>query len=223
MLYIVDCYYQNIMVIGGKYKMTLPSSSRVEAFSDGVLAIIITLLILEIKVPEIHGSTFIGFLNDLKPLIPKFLSFALSFTTVATFWVNHHNFFHQIKSISWKLLWYNNLLIFWICVIPFSTAFIGDFYNIKYVVALYCVNMFFAASSFTLMWRYVFILKPELLIHQEEIVKRQVESKNRQFITRGVIGPIIYFMCSFIALISIPLAFLMLFGMQIFYIIPRKY
>jgi uncharacterized membrane protein len=92
--------------------MNLPSTTRLEAFSDAVFAIITTLLILEIRVPHLSEITPVAVLLALKPVIPKFISFTVTFFTIAIFWVNHHHFFNHISHIDWKLLWMNILFLF---------------------------------------------------------------------------------------------------------------
>ncbi|MGH2523158.1 MAG: TMEM175 family protein [Anaerolineales bacterium] len=91
-------------------------------------------------------------------IAPKFISFAISFFTVAIFWVNHHHFFHRITDCDWKLLWFNNFLLFWLSVVPFTTAFIGDYPTQPLVVSLYAFTLAMAGLSFTLMGYYVFFI-----------------------------------------------------------------
>ena len=89
---------------------------RLEAFSDGVLAIIITIMVLEMKVP--HGSTP----DALKPLVPVFLSYVLSFINIAIYWNNHHHMMHAVHKVTGTVLWTNIHLLFWLSLFPFSTA-----------------------------------------------------------------------------------------------------
>ncbi|WPR73044.1 TMEM175 family protein [Flavobacterium sp. NG2] len=96
------------------------NKNRVEAFSDGVLAIIITIMIIEIKAP--HESSF----DALIPLIPVFLSYVLSFTYIGIYWNNHHHLFQASKSVNGKVLWLNMHLLFWLSLIPFTTSWIGE-------------------------------------------------------------------------------------------------
>jgi len=93
---------------------------RLEAFSDGVIAIIITIMVLELRPPE--GATF----HDLLPLWPKFLSYALSFVYVGIYWNNHHHMFQSVQKINGKVLWANMHLLFWLSTIPFVTAWLGE-------------------------------------------------------------------------------------------------
>lgn len=103
------------------------TTSRIEAFSDGVFAIVITLLAFQFKVPKFTmEATIQQNFHELLKLSPHFVSFVFSFLFVAVFWINHHQLFHTIKEADRKLLWYNIHLLFWITIIPFPTAMVGD-------------------------------------------------------------------------------------------------
>ena len=91
-----------------------------EAFSDGVLAIIITIMVLEMKVP--HGHEF----EALKPVLPIFLSYVLSFVYVGIYWANHHHLLHSTKRVSGAILWANLHLLFWLSLFPFATGWVGE-------------------------------------------------------------------------------------------------
>lgn len=95
---------------------------RLEAFSDGVIAIIITIMVLEMKVPELGHHQ----LADLKEMWPIFLSYIMSFVYVGIYWNNHHHMFHAVKSINGAVLWANLHLLFWLSVLPFATAWMGE-------------------------------------------------------------------------------------------------
>ena len=96
------------------------TKNRLEAFSDGVLAIIITIMVLEIKVP--HGYSW----SDLKPLLPVFSSYLLSFVFVGIYWGNHHHLFHIVKNVSPAIIWSNHALLFVLSLIPFATGWMGE-------------------------------------------------------------------------------------------------
>jgi uncharacterized membrane protein len=96
------------------------TKNRLEAFSDGVMAIIITIMVLELKVP--HGAG----LNNLLPLLPVFLSYILSFIYVGIYWNNHHHLFHTVKNVSGGILWANLHLLFWLSLFPFVTGWMGE-------------------------------------------------------------------------------------------------
>jgi uncharacterized membrane protein len=121
------------------------NKSRIEAFSDGVLAIIITIMILEIKVP--HENTF----QALKPLIPVFLSYILSFVYVGIYWNNHHHMFHLVKTINGSVMWANVHLLFWLSLIPFGTSWIGEQHFSAVPMSIYGFILLMNAISYTLL------------------------------------------------------------------------
>lgn len=116
--------------------------NRMEAFSDGVLAIIITIMVLEIKVP--HGTQ----LADLRPLIPVFLSYVLSFIYIGIYWNNHHHLMHTVKHVSGDVLWANLHLLFWLSLVPFATGWIGENHFAPVPMALYGVVLLMAALAY---------------------------------------------------------------------------
>ena len=121
------------------------NKGRLEAFSDGVLAIIITIMILEIKAPEGHEFT------DLKPLIPKFLSYVLSFIYVGIYWNNHHYLLHGLSKVNGKVLWSNLHFLFWLSLIPVSTAWMGEHNFEKAAMALYGAILLLSAISYVIL------------------------------------------------------------------------
>jgi TMEM175 potassium channel family protein len=120
---------------------------RLEAFSDGVLAIIITIMVLELKVP--HGES----IGALAPLIPVFLSYVLSFIYVGIYWNNHHHMLHACKKISGRVLWANLHLLFWLSLLPFATGWMGENHFARLPSALYGVILFCAAIAYLLLQR----------------------------------------------------------------------
>ena len=108
-------------------------TGRIEAFSDGVLAIVITIMVLELKVP--HG----GDLHALRPVVPVFLSYVLSFVYVGIYWNNHHHLFHATKEIGGGVMWANLVLLFSLSLIPVATAWVGDNPRAPWPAALYGV------------------------------------------------------------------------------------
>ena len=119
--------------------------SRLEAFSDGVIAIIITIMVLELKVP--HGAE----LADLKQLGPIFLSYVLSFANVGIYWNNHHHLLHAVKKVSGGILWANLHLLFWLSLIPFTTGWMGENHFANLPIALYGVNLLACALAYTIL------------------------------------------------------------------------
>jgi uncharacterized membrane protein len=116
--------------------------TRLEAFSDGVLAIIITIMVLEIKVP--HGNDFAA----LKPLIPVVMSYVLSFIYVGIYWNNHHHLMHTVKNVTGGILWANLHLLFWLSLVPFTTGWIGENHFAPIPMALYGFVLLMAAIAF---------------------------------------------------------------------------
>ena len=115
---------------------------RLEAFSDGVLAIIITIMVLEIKVP--HGDNP----EDLKPLLPIFISYVLSFIYIGIYWNNHHHLMHAVTKVSGSVLWSNIHLLFWLSLVPFATAWMGENHFSKWPVILYGFILMMAGVSY---------------------------------------------------------------------------
>src|ERR1700741_421554 len=124
-------------------------TSRLEAFSDGVLAIIITIMVLELKVP--HAVE----LAALKPVLPVLLSYVLSFIYVGIYWNNHHHLFQATDQVSGGILWANLHLLFWLSLFPFTTAWMGENHFAPATVALYGVVLFMAAIAFTILARFL--------------------------------------------------------------------
>ncbi|HOX19760.1 MAG TPA: TMEM175 family protein [Gemmatimonadales bacterium] len=123
------------------------TTGRLETFSDGVLAIIITIMVLEMKVP--HGAEF----GALKPLIPVLLSYVLSFIYLGIYWNNHHHMMHVVHRVSGGVLWANLLLLFWLSLVPFVTGWMGENHFAPAPMALYGVVLLMAAVSYTLLVR----------------------------------------------------------------------
>lgn len=119
--------------------------NRLEAFSDGVLAIIITIMVLELKVP--HGDS----LQALKPLLPVFLGYVLSFIYIAIYWNNHHHLMHTVEHISASILWANMHLLFWLSLIPFATAWMGENHFASLPTALYGFILLMAGYAYWLL------------------------------------------------------------------------
>src|SRR5688500_1132192 len=111
------------------------NKTRLEAFSDGVLAIIITIMVLEIKVP--HEATMEALLH----LLPVFVSYVLSFLFVAIYWVNHHHMLHTVRNVNTKILWANMGMLFSLSLIPFTTGWMGENFGTQLPIILYCINL----------------------------------------------------------------------------------
>jgi uncharacterized membrane protein len=160
------------------------SKNRMEAFSDGVIAIIITVMVLELRTP--HEATVVA----LRPLIPVFLSYVLSYVFLGIYWSNHHHLLHAISHVDGRILWANLHLLFWLSLIPFVTAWMGENYFAAWPVALYGVVLLLAAIAY-------FILTRALIaLHGRESVLATAVGRDR----KGKVSIVIY-------LAAVPLAF----------------
>ncbi|MDR3773493.1 MAG: TMEM175 family protein [Terracidiphilus sp.] len=120
-------------------------TSRLEAFSDGVIAVIITIMVLELKVPHTAAP------EALLTVVPSLLVYGMSFAVVAIMWVNHHHFLEKARHANAALLWANNNLLFWMSLIPFVTAYLGENCHAPLAVAVYGAVMAFASLAFLLL------------------------------------------------------------------------
>ncbi|MFV0565575.1 MAG: TMEM175 family protein [Flavobacteriaceae bacterium] len=152
------------------------TKGRLEAFTDGVLAIIITIMVLEMQVPE--GGTF----EDLKAVLPVFLSYVLSFIYVAIYWNNHHHMMQTVKHVTGNMLWANMHLLFWLSLIPFVTGWMGENNFTPASVFLYGVVLFGAAITY-------FILQTAIVNHHG---KDSLLPKALGKDLKGKISPFIY-------------------------------
>lgn len=159
--------------------------NRFEAFFDGVVAIIITIMVLEMKVP--HGDT----IETLYPLIPVLLSYVLSFVYLGIYWNNHHHMLHATNKVTGSMLWANLHLLFWLSLIPFTTGWMGENHFAALPTALYGFVLLMAAIAY---W----ILQLRIIVSQGErsVVKKAIGND-----WKGKLSPIIY-------AVAIPLAFL---------------
>lgn len=150
--------------------------NRLEAFSDGVLAIIITIMVLELKVP--HG---IGF-DALVPLFPVFLSYVLSFIYLGIYWNNHHHMLHTCRKVTGPILWANLHLLFWLSLIPFSTGWMGENHFAAAPVAIYGAVLLMAAIAY---W----ILQELIIASQgaDSLLKKAIGND-----WKGKLSPVLY-------------------------------
>jgi uncharacterized membrane protein len=119
--------------------------ARLEAFSDGVIAIIITIMVLELKVP--HGDAW----SDIAVLWPVFLSYVLSFVNVGIYWNNHHHMLHAVKEVDGEMLWANMHFLFWLSLMPFATGWMGENQFSALPVAVYAFDLFMCAVGYSLL------------------------------------------------------------------------
>jgi uncharacterized membrane protein len=150
--------------------------NRLEAFSDGVLAIIITIMVLEMKVP--HGTG----VEALMPLVPVFLSYVLSFIYLGIYWNNHHHMLHASRTVTGSVLWANLHLLFWLSLIPFTTGWMGENHFATLPAAAYGVVLLMAAIAY---W----ILQQRIIAAEgEESILRKAVRKD----WKGKISPLLY-------------------------------
>jgi uncharacterized membrane protein len=123
------------------------NKTRLEAFSDGVIAILITIMVLELRPP--HGTDF----GALRETLPAFLAYVLSFVYLGIYWNNHHHMLHFTRRVTGGILWANLHLLFWLSLVPFVTAWMGDSHNAAQPTALYGVVLLLAAIAYTVLQR----------------------------------------------------------------------
>ena len=123
--------------------------ARFEAFSDGVIAILITIMVLEMKVP--HGET----LASLAPVLPTFLSYVLSFVYLGIYWNNHHHMLHLVKHVTGPMLWANLHLLFWLSLVPFVTGWMGENHFGTVPAALYGFVLLAAGTAYVILQHYI--------------------------------------------------------------------
>jgi uncharacterized membrane protein len=131
------------------------SKGRLEAFSDGVLAIIITIMVLELKVPR--GADLFA----LQPLIPIFASYTLSFVFIGIYWNNHHHLFQAVHKVNGNVLWANMHLLFWMSLIPFTTNWLGENQLSPWPVAFYGISLWMSGLSYFILVRTLLAIHPE--------------------------------------------------------------
>jgi len=153
-------------------------SNRVEAFSDGVLAIIITIMVLELKAP--HGDAF----SVLFPLAPAFLSYVLSFVYIGIYWNNHHHMLHTVHHVNGEILWANLHLLFWLSLVPFVTGWVGENHFGTVPAALYGVVLFLAGIAYVILQH--LIIKSQ---GPDSPLKRAIGSD-----WKGKVSPVLYCM-----------------------------
>lgn len=186
------------------------NKNRIEAFSDGVIAIIITIMVLEIHIPEIKNSS-----NDsdawhaLLHILPKITAYLLSFIIVGIMWLNHHFLFDKIAQVNSTLIWHNMLLLFSMSLIPLPTAFLASHLLLKQASMFYAFIMFLNALAFYLLRRYV-------------EVKAQLIPYNKVLHKSNLISTSLYLAAVPAALISVYLSFIIFIGIPIWYFLPEK-
>jgi uncharacterized membrane protein len=180
--------------------------SRLEAFSDGVIAIIITIMVLEMKVP--HDPTFEG----LRGLAPVFLSYILSFVYVGIYWNNHHHFLHSCKKVTGRILWANLHLLFWLSLFPFVTGWMGENHFAPLPSALYGLVLFAASLAF-------------LLLQQAIIASEGAESALKQAIgkdRKGKVSSVLYLCAIVSTFFALWLAQVIYVAVAVLWLVPDR-
>lgn len=181
--------------------------TRLEAFSDGVLAIIITIMVLELKIPESPK------LEALKPVLPIFLTYALSFVYIGIYWNNHHHLMHLVKHVSAGIMWANLNLLFWLSLIPFVTGWMDENHFEPIPVALYAMVLAISGVAYTILQ--ITIDK----CHKSEGALKEIMTAQRK---KGIISLVIYIGAILFAFINTIVSGCLLVGAAVMWIIPDK-
>lgn len=179
---------------------------RLEAFSDGVLAIIITIMVLELKVP--HGSN----MEALAPLLPNFLSYVLSFIYVGIYWNNHHHMLHTAKHVSGSVLWSNLNLLFWLSLFPFATGWMGENHFEPLPTAVYGFVLFMAAVAYYILQRCIIATDGE-----DSVLRKAIGSD-----WKGKLSPVLYMVAIGSSFIVHWVAQAIYVGVALIWLIPDK-
>ena len=182
------------------------TKSRLEAFSDGVIAIIITIMVLELRPPE--GARF----ENLEPLIPTFLSYLLSFALLGTWWNNHHHLLQAAKVIDGRVLWANLHLLFWLSLFPFGTAWVGQTSFAPIPVATYTTLLMLAGAAYFVLVR--------ALIHAHGQPKALAEAIGRD--AKGKISSVLFAIAIPVALAAPLVSMLINVGVVAVWLVPDR-
>ena len=181
-------------------------TNRIEAFSDGVIAILITIMVLELKAP--HDPTP----ASLAKMWPTFFAYVLSFVILAIYWVNHHHLIHLVTRVDSVFLWANMNLLFWISLIPWVTVYLGDNHALPFPVALYAAVSIAGAISF-------YLLRASITRHHSE---SEFKRLNKKMARKNLIAILIYLAAIVAAFIYTPLALIMIALPAIMYFLPER-
>ena len=180
--------------------------NRLEAFSDGVLAIIITIMVLELKAP--HGDT----VEALIPFVPALLTYVLSFVYLGIYWSNHHHMLHACHTVTGSILWANLHLLFWLSLIPFTTGWMGENHFATFPAAAYGIVLLMAAIAYWMLQRRIIASQGE-----DSILKRAIGSD-----WKGRLSPLLYAAAIVLAFVSPWLAVSIYVLAAIMWVIPDR-
>ncbi len=183
------------------------TTNRLEAFSDGVIAIIVTIMVLELRAPS--QPTWPALLK----VAPVFLSYGLSFLVAAIMWVNHHHLIHAVREVTARLLWLNLNLLFWMSLIPFVTDFLGKNYREPMAVVLYGLDLALCGSSF-------YLLRTEL-VRQDHANLNLVEY-HAMMQRKNAFSAALYFLSVPLAYVSVYASFFIFVLIPAMYFLPEK-
>ena len=181
-------------------------TNRIEAFSDGVMAILITIMVLELKAPHNPNPA------SLVRMWPTFFAYVLSFIIIAIYWVNHHHLVHLVTHVDSVILWANMNLLFWISLIPWVTVYLGDNHALPFPVALYAAVSTAGAVSF-------FLLRGSIARHHHE---PEFKRLNKRMARKNLISIVIYVAAIAVAFIYTPLALLLIALPAAMYFLPER-
>ena len=185
-------------------------TNRLEAFSDGVIAILITIMVLELKVPHAEGEA--GGFSALLPLVPVFLSYVLSFLYLGIYWNNHHHMLHTLERANGPILWANLHLLFWLSLIPFATGWMDENHYASAPTALYGVILLMCAIAY--------VILQSLIIHaqgRDSLLRKAVRGD-----WKGKVSPLLYALAILLA-VRWPAASLALYVVvALFWLIPDR-
>ncbi len=182
------------------------TTNRLEAFSDGVIAIIVTIMVLELRAPA--QPTWAALLK----VAPVFLSYGLSFLVVAIMWVNHHHLIHAVRSVTARLLWSNLNLLFWMSLVPFVTDFLGKNYRHPMAVALYGLDLAMCGTSF-------YLLRMELVRQEHDM---DLATYHAGVQRKNAFSALLYFLSVPLAYVSIYASFFIFVLIPAMYFLPEK-
>ncbi len=182
------------------------TKGRMEAFSDGVIAILITIMVLQLTIP--HGDS----LTALLPLLPVFLAYVLSFVFLGIYWTNHHHLLQAIQHVDGRVLWANMHLLFWLSLIPFGTAWMGEYHFTTWPVIFYGVVLLFAGAA------YFILVRALIALHGQDSVLAAAVGTD----FKGKISVVIYMLAILVAFFSSWAAFGIYVLVAIIWLIPDR-
>ena len=184
------------------------TKTRLEAFSDGVIAIIITIMVLELKIP--HGTNWE---KDLEPLVPAFISYFASFLMLGIYWGNHHHLIHTIKDVNSGIMWANLHLLFWLSLMPFATGWMGENHFDKLTVAVYALLSDFCGLAY-----YILMVVIKISNQHNPVLMNVMQKQTR----KGMLSFIPYTLAIPAAYINVGISGLLIVIVAVVWLIPDR-